>query len=137
MRLIFGFMTFASACAVMASLERLLGRPIPRFARSRAVRQNRAFAAVLIAMVMAFSLLLNSLLHVVVCSHCSKPYAWQYSTWIFFDAVVAFCFNVGVGWIVFAILLSITTDSTLGSMKRHESKRVAVDHFPVTPLLVL
>ena len=98
-------MVLGAVCAIIASLERILGRPIPRLRYSRPVRKNRAFAIVPLVMVMVFSWALFAFLRMQVCDHCTYPYAWQRATAIIGSLVMAFGLSGAVGWIVFAVVL--------------------------------
>src|SRR5436309_1166469 len=97
---------FASMCAVVASLERILGRPIPKLRHSRAIRRNRLFWMVPISMATVIVWILPRTFAMNVCSHCSKPYAWQHldsATWI---SILLTAFGGAVGWIVYFVLLA-------------------------------
>ncbi|MDP8980154.1 MAG: hypothetical protein M3O35_06150 [Acidobacteriota bacterium] len=98
------FIVLASACAVIASLERILGRPIPRLRYSRPVRRNRAFAAVLFAMAWVYPWMLIAMLRMQVCSHCTYSRGWQNPAWILESAVMALGFSSVVGWMVYAVV---------------------------------
>ena len=104
MAAILAFMVFASSCAVIAALERILGRPIPQLRFSRRVRRNRIFAAVPICMFAVFVLLFVALLRARVCSHCVRPYAWQSLGPILQSFVFSASFSGAIGWIIFGVL---------------------------------
>jgi hypothetical protein len=92
------FLFFASICAVIASLERILGRPIPKLRHSRAIRRNRLFWMVPISMAAVIGWILHKTF--------AMPSAWQnlgYATSIsmFLIAVAG-----AVGWIVYFVLLA-------------------------------
>lgn len=99
MALVCGLIVLGSLCAVIASLERILGRPIPRFRYSRPVRKNRVFVAVPVSMAVVFSVILSLMLP-ARCYHCSD------AQWIMQSSGVAIGFSGIVGWLVFAVLLA-------------------------------
>jgi hypothetical protein len=96
--LVYAFIALASACAVIAALERILGRPIPRLRHSRAVRRNRAFAAVPAVMIVVLSWLLYLILREPVCSGCTPGSMIRL-------AIEGFGLWGAVGWVVFAVML--------------------------------
>jgi lysylphosphatidylglycerol synthetase-like protein (DUF2156 family) len=96
--LVYSFIALASACAVVAGLERILGRPIPRLRHSPPIRRNRAFVAVPAVMIVVFSWLLYGMLREPGCSDCTP--GWR----IYFTSE-AFGFSGAVGWVVFALIL--------------------------------
>jgi hypothetical protein len=102
--LTYAFIVFASALVVIVSLERILGRAIPRLRQSRPVRQNRAFAAVLFAMVWVFPWMLLSMLRLQVCSHCTYRYGWENPVWVVESTIMAVGFSGAVGWMVYAVV---------------------------------
>jgi hypothetical protein len=104
MMAIFVFIIVASSCAVIAGLERILGRPIPQLRFSPRVRRNRIFAAVLICMSVVFLLLFVGLLRSRICSHCDRPFGWQSPGWTLEALVLAFGFSGATGWIIFGVL---------------------------------
>jgi uncharacterized membrane protein len=104
MTAIFVFIVFASSCAVIAGLERILGRPIPQLRFSRPVRRNRIFAAVPICMCLVFLSLFIVLLRTRTCSHCERPYGWQTPGWILEAFVLSVGFSGAIGWVIFAVL---------------------------------
>jgi hypothetical protein len=102
--LAYGFIVFASALAVIVSLERVLGRPIPRLRDSHPVRRNRAFSTVLFAMAWVFPWMLIAMLRLQVCSHCTYRYGWQNPVWVVESTIMAMGFSGAVGWIVYAVV---------------------------------
>ena len=92
----------ASVAAVM-SIERTLGRPIPKLPDTLPVKRNRAFGVVLICMAVGF-LALGGMLQMTVCSDCERPYAWQSPVTVLVFSIIALAFSSVIGWILFAAL---------------------------------
>jgi len=101
------FFLFASVCAVIASLERILARPIPQLRHSRAIRRNRLFWVVPISMTAVIAWLSRRTFDVTVCSHCNEPYAWQHFDSTIWLAALLTGFGGAVGWIVYFVLLAV------------------------------
>jgi hypothetical protein len=99
------FFALAAVLAIIASLERILGRPIPRLRHSRAVSKNRTFWAVPILMVAVTTRLWFRDLTMIACSHCSPPYVWQHPRLAALSLMVTLGFSGAVGWIVYFLLL--------------------------------
>src|SRR5678809_767834 len=97
------FFLFASVCAVIASLERILGRPIPQLRHSRAIQRNRVFWVVPISIAAVIAWLLPKALTLTVCSHCSEPYAWQHLDSVMWISTLTTGFGGAVGWIVYFV----------------------------------
>ena len=98
------FIVLATVVAVIMSLERMLGRPIPKLRNSLPVRRNRAFALVLVSMIASFALALPRLLEMPICDHCKEPYAWQSPLAIVEFSIIALAFSGAVRWIVYTAL---------------------------------
>ena len=94
------FFTLAAILAVIASLERILGRPIPRLRDSRSVTKNRAFWAVPILMAAVSAWLWSKVVTMTACSHCSQTHRAARSVML-----VVLGFGGAVGWIVYYLLL--------------------------------
>ena len=107
----------ALVCAVVASLQRILGRSIPRFRHSPPVPRNRVYYAVPITMAIGFSWLLLILLRTQVCAHCTYTYAWESPLWFGQSFILALGFSGVLGWIVFAAIL--ITNSIFRLISRH------------------
>jgi hypothetical protein len=103
--LMYGFFTFAATLAVIASLERTLGRPLPRLRYSRMVPKNRVFWTVPVLMAAAITWLLPKVFAMPACSHCSKPYVWQHPNLAGGSSIFVLAFSGAVGWIVYYLLL--------------------------------
>ena len=103
------FIFLAATVAITLSLERTLGRPIPRLPNSLPVKRNRAFAGVLICMAVFFFLALRTMLQMTLCSDCERPYAWQSPGAVLVDSIMALAFSSAIGWIVFATLWIISS----------------------------
>ena len=88
------FLIFASALALVASMERILGRPIPNLRYSRPVHRNRAFLGVPVAMAVVVIFMFSS-----PCNDCG----------VIGGSITAFVFSGTAGWIVFAALLIIAS----------------------------
>ena len=101
---LYAFLMVGACFAIIASWERMLGRPILGLLGSRAVRRNRAFAIVLAVMTVLFLWTLIGALRMQVCSHCDYPYAWQHPARILESLVMAFGVSGAAGWIVFAMV---------------------------------
>ena len=86
---------------VLASLERFMGRPIPRLKYSRPVRQQRVFFFVPMFMIVVLIGSLAMLLPMRVCSHCPAPYAYQQFGVINVFLVSSRGIAGGVGFLVF------------------------------------
>ena len=107
----------SSALALVASLQRILGRSIPRLRYSPPVPRNRAYYAVPITMTIGFSCLLLILLRSQVCAHCNYTYAWQNPVYTVQSFILALGFSGVVGWIVFAGIL--ISNSIFRLISRH------------------
>jgi hypothetical protein len=101
----YAFIVFGAACAVIASLERILGRPIPRLRYSRPILKNRTFVIVPVVMAAVFLWMLSNVLPMRICSHCTPEYAWQSLPAIMIGAIFAFGLSGIAGWIAFAVIL--------------------------------
>jgi hypothetical protein len=99
------FFALAAILAMIASLERILGRPIPRLRNSRPVPKNRAFWAVPILMAAVIAWFWPRVVTMIVCSHCSQPHLWQQTHWVAWSSMFVFGFSGAVGWIVYFLLL--------------------------------
>ncbi len=102
------FIVLAAAVAVIMSLERILGRPIPKLQTSLPVRRNRAFAIVPISMTASLALLIYRMSDKVTldkatpsdCDNC----AWQTLLGMFSFFLLALALSGAIGWIVYAAL---------------------------------
>ena len=98
------FVALAAGLAVLASLERVLGRPIPRFAHSRAVGKNRLFLLAPAGMILAFTAVLIGLSRLLRCSHCADPYGPATID----EAVQMFIVSTAAGgvagWVIYAAI---------------------------------
>jgi len=105
---VFAFIVLAAAIAVIMSLERVLGRPIPKLRDSLPVRRNRAFAIVPISMTASLALLISQMFDKVTidkatpsdCADC----AWQTLLGMFGFFLLALALSGAIGWIVYAAL---------------------------------
>ena len=98
------FIMLAAIIAITMSLERMLGRPIPKLRDSLPARRNRAFTAVLVSMAAGFTLALSVLLRMPICDHCKQQYAWESPAAIAEFSLIALAYSGAIGWIVFAAL---------------------------------
>ena len=103
--LVYTFIVLGAACAVIASLERIFGRPIPRLRYSRPILKNRAFLVVPVVMAVVFLWILSKTLPMRICSHCTPEYAWQSLPAIMMDLIFACGLSGVAGWITFAVIL--------------------------------
>ena len=103
--LMYGFFTFAATLAVLASLERTLGRPLPRLRYSRMVPKSRVFWTVPVLMTAVIIWLLAKPFAMPACSHCSKPYVWQQPYLALGSPMFVLGLSGAVGWIVYYLLL--------------------------------
>jgi hypothetical protein len=106
---VYAFIVLAAAIAVIMSLERVLGRPIPKLHSSLPVRRNRAFAMVLICMAASLALPISMMFDKVtfdkvIPSDCEYPCGWQTPLAILDFCIMALAFSGAIGWIVFAAL---------------------------------
>jgi len=97
-----GFIVLAAALATIMSLERTLGRPIPQLRDSLPVPRNRAFAAVIVCMVVSFFLTLRVISEKV--AFWTNAHAWQDLIELAEYSILALAFSGAIGWIVFAAL---------------------------------
>jgi hypothetical protein len=103
------FFALAATMAIIASLERILGRPVPRLRYSRAVSKNRLFWAVPVLMGAIVVWLLPRALSMASCSHCSEPYVWKHSQGVASVSMLVFGVSGAAGWIVYySLLLSVS-----------------------------
>jgi hypothetical protein len=102
---VYGFIAFAATLAVIASLERTLGRPLPRLRYSRMVPKNRVFWAVPVLMAAVIVWLLPKFFAMPACSHCLKPYVWQHPYQAVGFSMFVLGFSGAVGWIVYYLLM--------------------------------
>jgi hypothetical protein len=110
---VFAFIVLAATLAIIMSLERILGRPIPNLRGSCPVRRNRAFAFVLVCMAASLCLVLPLILQVSVCSDCDYPFAWHHPLVIAEFSIMALAFSGVIGWIVFAALSIVSASSRI------------------------
>jgi hypothetical protein len=105
------FVILAAVIAVIMSLERTLGRPIPKLRESLPVRRNRGYIGVLICMALSFYIALAGILQKPWCyDGCPSPYSWSNVVAILEFSIIALAVSASIGWIVFATL-SITSAS--------------------------
>jgi len=103
------FIVFAAAIAVIMSLERVLGRPIPKLQNSLTVRRNRAFAIVPISMAASFAVALSMMFDRVTFdklmpSDCAYPCVWLTPLAILRISLMVLAFSGAIGWLFFAAL---------------------------------
>src|ERR1039457_1084836 len=55
------FIVLAAVLAIVISLERTLGRPIPKLRESRPLQRKRGYSAVVVCMVASFSLVIYAM----------------------------------------------------------------------------
>ena len=102
---IYAFIVLAAAIAVIMSLERVLGRPIPKLQNSPMVRHNRAFTVVPISMVTSFAFAFFTIFDLnIMTSSDTDPSAWQTPLAILYISILALAFSGAIGWIIFAAL---------------------------------
>jgi len=105
---VYVFIVLAAAIAVIMSLERVLGRPIPKLRDSLPVRRNRAFAFVPIFMAASFAMAIFVMFDKAtfdkITPSDSNPSAWQTPLAILYISVLALAFSGAIGWIIFAAL---------------------------------
>lgn len=105
---VYAFIALAATIAVIMSLERVLGRPIPKLRNSLPVPRNRAFAFVPIFMAASFALVILMMFDKVTLDKItpsdSDSSAWQTPLAILYISVVALAFSGAIGWIIFAAL---------------------------------
>jgi hypothetical protein len=117
------FFALAATLAMVASLERILGRPIPQLRNSRPVSKNRLFWAVPILMVVVIAWLWPRVVTRIVCSHCFQPHLWQQTHGIAFGSMLLLGFSGAVGWIAYYLLLFGTLMARLISRQRAVPKQ--------------
>jgi hypothetical protein len=98
--LAYPFIVFGLFCAVIASLERIFGRPIPRLRYCPQVRRNRVFAVVPFAMIVLFSWMVFLMI--------SQPLNMD------LRGIIDLTISAGgvsgvIGWIIFAFTLITTS----------------------------
>jgi hypothetical protein len=92
---------------VLASMERILGRPIPSLKYSKPVPKQRVFIVVPIFMIVALIgaiLILQPMQTTRMCSHCSSPSFYQQVLMVVAFLVFAAGTAGGVGFLVFLIV---------------------------------
>jgi hypothetical protein len=102
------FFSLAAILAVIASLERILGRSIPRLRNSRTISKSRLFWAVPILMAAVLAWVGTQVLTGIACSHCSPSYVWQHPQRAALSLMVALGFSGAAGWFVYFLLLLCT-----------------------------
>jgi hypothetical protein len=103
------FFALAATMAITASLERILGRPVPRLRYSRAVSKNRLFWAVPVLMAAIVVWLLPRALSMASCSRCSEFYVWKRLQGVASVSMLVFGVSGAAGWIVYySLLLSVS-----------------------------
>ena len=107
------FFAVASILAIVASMERILGRPIPRLRYSRSVTKNRVFWAVPLLMAAAIVWFWTKVAAMPACSHCSQPQVWHWSLML-----EVMGFGGAVGWIVYYLLLLCALVARLSRLAR-------------------
>jgi len=107
------FFVLAAIVAIVASLERVLGRPFPRLRHSPTLRKNRAFWAVPVLMAATVAWLLPLFLAMNACSDCSHPHMWQHPAWVVWISTFALGISAVVGWLVYYALLISTSVARL------------------------
>jgi hypothetical protein len=98
------FIVLAAVIAVIMSLERILGQPIPNLRNSLPVRRNRAFCLVLFSMAISFVLVLLKILEQPMCYDCAQDNRWKSPLAIVESSIIAMAFSGALGWIVYAAL---------------------------------
>ena len=106
--LFLAFFALAAMLAVIASLEKILGRPIPRLRHSRPVSKNRVFWAVPAMMAAVIVWLWPRLAMMIACSHCIQPHLWQQTDGIVEISIFVLGLSAAAGWIVYYLLLLCT-----------------------------
>ena len=114
----------SSACAVIASLERILGPSIPRFRYSPAIPKGRVFVAVPVLMVAVF-VVLNSMLFAKL--FFGDRYIWPHPGIMLQISIFIVGISGVVGWIIFAGLLLMRLVfrvlSRFSKLTRHNRQR--------------
>lgn len=114
---IYAFIVLAAAIAVIMSLERVLGRPIPKLQNSPMVRRNRAFTVVPISMVTSFAFAFFTIFDLnIMTSSDTDPSAWQTPLAILYISILALAFSGAIGWIIFATLWVTSKGWRLGPL---------------------
>jgi len=95
----------ATVLEIVISLERALGRPIPRLRDSLPVERNRGYFVVLVVMVASFYVVLSAFLARPICyDGCGYSYAWENPLKLLEVSIMALAFSGGAGWVFFALL---------------------------------
>jgi hypothetical protein len=108
----------AAVLAIIISLERTLGRPIPILRNSLPVKRNRGYFVVLVAMGASFYVVLSAFLTRPICyDGCGYSYAWENPLKLLEVSIMALAFSGGTGWVVFALLSAASASGQI--MRRY------------------
>jgi hypothetical protein len=98
------FIFLAVTLAFIISLERTLGRPIPKLRDSLPVPRNRSFAAVPVCMAVSFFLIVRAISQSEKLAVWTHEHTWQNIIAMLALSLIALAASGVIGWIVFAAL---------------------------------
>ena len=108
------FIVLAAALAIIISLERALGRPIPKLRDSLPVERNRSYFAVIVCTVVSFVL--------VMCFMSQSDKVgmwkdtrrlWQNLSAVLQCSILVLALSGTIGWVVFALISAVSASGRI------------------------